>query len=344
MNPKLILCLALVLGGVSLVGSIVAQNATNSFAEMYAIVPPITNADPSIRHSVSVRIPTKLNIERLADTLSVAIDTNGFESTSLRVGANMVTGVEYTLFVYAEGEKKPTNGPVGLAGGLTFNLGVTYWHTKSDNIPLPRTNYLVEMDLAAFETDIPAQHMWSPQGSKNYQILWRRALKQTVHDTATFMQDILNEIEQQFPELGSMGRTNGTSSPTEVWNGEEYASARFVLLKSPRYPPRDFPRAPRQPFQDLQVIICRHASSGDAQQDVENSLSQRPAMHQPRESYKGATLYRYLDASGGVMTAICQSGQYIVETSAYSEGGSHWTMKALDVVLTELGSTSSKSK
>ncbi len=43
-------------------------------------------------------------------------------------------------------------------------------------------------------------------------------------------------------------------------------------------------------------------------------------------------------------TAICQSGQYVVETAANSEGGSRWIMKSLDVVLAELGSTSSKSK
>ena len=44
------------------------------------------------------------------------------------------------------------------------------------------------------------------------------------------------------------------------------------------------------------------------------------------------------------MAALCQSGQYIVETSASSEGGVPWTMKVLDVVLAELDSASSKPK
>jgi hypothetical protein len=344
MKLKLILCLALVLGGVSLAGSTAAQNSSNSLAEMFAIIPPITNADPSIRHSVSVRIPTKLKIERSADTLSVTIDTNGFDSTNLMVGANMITGVERRLFIYAEGDTKPTNGSGGLEGGLTFNLGTGYWHAKSDNLPLPGKRYVVEMDLAVFETDIPAQHMWDPQGSKNCKVLWRQTLKQTVGDTATFLQDILMKIAQQLPELGAMGRTNGTSSPAEAWNGEEYASGGFVLLESPRYPPGNFPGAPRQPFQDLHITIHRYASSGEAQSDIEKSLRRRPATFQPRESYKGATLYRYLGASEGIMTAICQADRYIVEINSYSEGASPFIMNVLDVVLAELDSASSKSR
>lgn len=336
MKFRLILCLTLVLGGVSPAGSAAAQNPANSLAEMFARVPPITNADPSVRHPVPVRTPTKLNIERSPDTLSVTIDTNGFDSTNFMVGANMITGVESKLLVYAEGERKPTNGGIGLEGGLTFNLGVSYWHAKTDNIPLPGKRYVVEMNLTAFETDIPAQHMWDPQGSKNYKVLWRRTLKQTVGETTTFMPDILKKIERQFPELGSLGRTNGTASPAEAWNGEEYASGSFFLLNNPRYPPRDFPRASRRPHQDLRVIIGRYASSGDAQHDVEKSLKQRPAAFQPGESYKGATLYRYLGASGAVMTAICRSDQYVIEISASSDGGSQRTMRVLDVVLAEL--------
>jgi hypothetical protein len=38
------------------------------------------------------------------------------------------------------------------AGG---DLGVGYWHTKQDEIPVPGKKYVVEIDLAIFETVIP---------------------------------------------------------------------------------------------------------------------------------------------------------------------------------------------
>jgi hypothetical protein len=146
---------------------------------LFSILPPITNANPSIRHPISIRVPTQLKIERTTDTLSMEIATNSFESTNLMVGTNMVTGVESKVYVYAEGESRPANGGYGL-GGTDFNLGTSFWHTKQEGIPLPGKKYVVELELAVFETDIPPQHMWSPQGSKNFKVLWRRTLKQTV--------------------------------------------------------------------------------------------------------------------------------------------------------------------
>jgi len=40
-----------------------------------------------------------------------------------------------------------------------------------DKIPRPGEKYLVEIYFEIFETDIPAQHMWSPQSGK-YKVLW----------------------------------------------------------------------------------------------------------------------------------------------------------------------------
>ena len=181
MKPKLILCLALVLSGGLPGCSVNAQSSAKPEQWPGPTLPPITNADPSIRHSVSVRVPTRLKIERTADTLSVTIDTNSFESINLTVGTNMETGVQSDWYVYPVGEARPAERGVGFSGLLDFNLGgmVNYWHTEPDGIPLPGKKYVVEMDLAAFETDIPSQHMWSPYG-KNYKVLWRRTLKQTV--------------------------------------------------------------------------------------------------------------------------------------------------------------------
>jgi hypothetical protein len=150
----------------------------------FPILPPITNANPSIRLPFLIHVPTELKIERTTverttDMLSVEINRSSLEATNLMVGTNMVTGVESILYIYPEGEPRPANGGYGL-GGTDFNLGTIFRHTKQEGIPLPGKKYVVELDLIVFETDIPSQHMWRPQGSKIYKVLWRRTLKQTV--------------------------------------------------------------------------------------------------------------------------------------------------------------------
>jgi hypothetical protein len=179
MNPKLLLCLALVLSGYA----VAAQDSAKSEQwPGFPILPPITNADPTIVHPISIRVPTKLKIGRAADVLSVEIDTNSFEYTNLGIGTNMVTGVENIIYVYREGESRPAIGGYGL-GGIDFNLGTSIWHIKADRVPInpmSTQKYVVEMDLIVFETDIPSQHMWRPQESEKYKMLWQRTLKQTV--------------------------------------------------------------------------------------------------------------------------------------------------------------------
>jgi hypothetical protein len=182
MKSKLLLGLALVLSGGWFGCSAIAENPTNSNQwQGFPILPPITNANPSIRVPLLVHVPTKLKIERASDRLSVEIDKSSLEATNLMVGTNMVTGVENKVYVYREGESRPAIGGYGL-GGIDFNLGTSIWHIKPDRVPInpmSTQKYVVEMDLTVFETDIPPQHMWDPHG-KNYKVLWRRTLKQIV--------------------------------------------------------------------------------------------------------------------------------------------------------------------
>jgi len=180
MKPKLLLGLALVLSGGWLGCSAFAEISTNSNQwRGFEILPPITNANPSIRVPLLIHVPTKLKVKRVSDTLSVEIDKSSLEASNLMVGTNMVTGVQSKEYVFPEGEPRPANGRYGL-GGTDFNLGKSFWHTKQEGIPLPGKNYVVEVDLTVFETDVPPQHTWQPQGSKNYKVLWQRTLKQTV--------------------------------------------------------------------------------------------------------------------------------------------------------------------
>ena len=180
MNSKPILCLALVLSGGLFSCCTTAQSSAESEPfRGFPILPPIRNADPSIRLPLLVHVPTRLKIERTTDMLSVEIDRTSLEATNLMVGTNMVTGVQSGLYVFPEGQPRPAHGGYGL-GGVDFNLGKSFWHTKQEGIPLQGKKYVVELDLTVFETDVPPQHMWSPQGSKHYRVLWQRTLKETV--------------------------------------------------------------------------------------------------------------------------------------------------------------------
>jgi len=142
--------------------------------------PPIPDVDPSIRHELVVRVPTRLTIEHgtnMHGTNMVWImgDRHSLEATNIMVGSKTVTGVQSQLFVYPEGDARPP-GRVGLSGPLDFKSGSAIVNPKQVLTPAPAKGYMVEMDLAIFETDIPPQHMWSPY-SKNYKILWKRTFR-----------------------------------------------------------------------------------------------------------------------------------------------------------------------
>ena len=179
MKPGILLCLALLSGGGFSGCSTAGQRSAGSeHWNGFPILPPIANANPSIRLPLVVHVPTRLKIERTTDMLSLEIDRSSLEATNLTVGTNMVTGVESRIYVYPEGELRPEDGGYSL-GGADFNLGTRFWHAAQEGIPRPGKRYIVEADLVVFETDIPPQHMWSPYG-KNYAVLWKRSLKQTV--------------------------------------------------------------------------------------------------------------------------------------------------------------------
>jgi hypothetical protein len=143
-------------------------------------IPPIANANPLIRIPLSVHVPSRLKIVRTTDELYVVIDRDSLESTNLTADTNMVTGVEYKIYAYPEGETRPANpGQYGI-GGIDFNLGNPIWSTHGRPPLKLGKRYLVELELSLFETDLPPQHMWDPHEGKAYKLLWQRTLKQTV--------------------------------------------------------------------------------------------------------------------------------------------------------------------
>jgi len=147
----------------------------------FPVVPPIADADPSVRHPLSIQIPTELRVQRTED--SVTITFASFETTNLTVGAHMATGFNCETTIYRKGDPAAWRGN-GFEGGLdsvarldTYN----YVFTRSrDGIPQHGEEYVVEYRLTIFETDLPSQHMWSPQSGKCYKALWTQNLKQEI--------------------------------------------------------------------------------------------------------------------------------------------------------------------
>jgi hypothetical protein len=152
----------------------------------FPVLPPIPTADPSTRHEEVFRLPTRLHVRRTDDQLAVGIDANSLEPVKLKVGKDMVTGLKQQLVVLRDG-KPVVSGYGGLQGWSASNTlravgGV--FSRRTDQIPRPGEAYTAEVRLTLFETDIPAQHMWSPEGGK-YRVLWAKTLRQEVGpDTA----------------------------------------------------------------------------------------------------------------------------------------------------------------
>jgi hypothetical protein len=143
----------------------------------FPILPPIPTADPSIRTDREFRLPGGLLVKRTDEQMSLSFDD--VRPVKLKVGKDMVTGLKQALRVYREG-KPVVSGYHSLESGPAGNpnLGVIL-NKKSDKIPQRREKYTVEVDITLFETDIPPQHLWSPDSGK-YRVLWTKTIKQKV--------------------------------------------------------------------------------------------------------------------------------------------------------------------
>lgn len=163
-------------------------------------------------------------------------------------------------------------------------------------------------------------------------------------DKTVSLENIFKKVEHQVPELESVGTSTGIPGSGQVWHGEEYATAQFVFRDNIRYHPAgEFPRATNPvPYADMSVTITQYDSSQHEQNELEDTFRMRQATFRPKEKYKGAVLYRYQGTSKGVMSAICQSGPYIIEIAAYTEPASLLTMKVLDAILPGLDTSTFK--
>ena len=134
--------------------------------------PPIRDADPQVREKRKFQVPARLIVIRSEDRIAVSVDMKSLEEIELEVGYKMIVGFKSQTFVVTEGRQKPWGG--GLGG--TADIGTSYLNRTVHGIPQQGQNYVIEVKFVIFETDIPAQHMWSPEGGK-YRELWSKTIK-----------------------------------------------------------------------------------------------------------------------------------------------------------------------
>ena len=126
---------------------------------------------------LAVRVPAALMISRALDALSVSVDPASLALTHVTTDAGMVVGVEREVFVFARGLARPATGRRSVVPSADFTVGTDTWTTKADGIPVPGTEYVVEVSFVLFEADTPPAHGWDPHAG-NYKALWSRTLRQ----------------------------------------------------------------------------------------------------------------------------------------------------------------------
>lgn len=133
--------------------------------------PPIRDADPQVREKRKFQVPARLIVVRSEDRIAVSVDMKSLEEIELEVGYKMVVGFKHQTFVVSEGRKKLRGG--GLGGRV--DIGTSYLNRADGGIPQEGQKYVIEVEFVIFESDIPAQHMWSPESGK-YRELWRKTI------------------------------------------------------------------------------------------------------------------------------------------------------------------------
>jgi hypothetical protein len=151
-----------------------------AMAQVFPQYPPAPYADPSIRHQVQVSVPARLSVQRTSSRLSVSYDLASLRKVKITVGEKMALGIKDELRVYVNGDTRPQQARAVSEGSLpdpAILKATESLTTVQDGIPAPRKRYIIEHDISLFETDIPPQHLWNPENSRKYRVLWEEKLK-----------------------------------------------------------------------------------------------------------------------------------------------------------------------
>jgi hypothetical protein len=142
-----------------------------------------SNAAPSTRHQIEVSVPARLSVQRTSTRLSVAYDLASVRNVKITLGKNMTLGIRDELRVYVKGDARPLQPRSVTIGSINeqesnpnFLKSTEVLDSVQGGIPAPGKQYVIEDDISLFETDIPPEHMWQPQNSRDFKILWEKKL------------------------------------------------------------------------------------------------------------------------------------------------------------------------
>lgn len=160
------------------------------------------DADPAVREERELLVPVGFETARTADELWVCEQAGPLKLIKLTVGHKMVLGTSTKLYIYPEGTERPaecmqeeldSGTPKKVSKNASFHLAEPFGFLQRGR------PYVVEVEIAIFETDIPGQHMWNPWGGK-YKVLWQTTLRQTPREERE-LPPAFREIKAQWNKL-----------------------------------------------------------------------------------------------------------------------------------------------
>jgi hypothetical protein len=140
--------------------------------DMFPVLPPVEQADPNIRHTIDVEVPFSLAAEY--NPGYILLWPQKFESVSLSVGKNMIFGTNVKRYHVLDSTTK-----ILLSELLTSSIDFKNVQYRMNQTDLDGKERLIETQITIFETDIPAQHLWSPYSNK-YKVLWQKTFRNNV--------------------------------------------------------------------------------------------------------------------------------------------------------------------
>lgn len=148
------------------------------------VLSPIEDADPAIRHMETIQVPTKLVFMQMEGQLMAGVDKEGFKPVEISVGLKMILGTRYNIIAYPVTQPRPAkkdNNGEYMMSGVAKNAMIHWIHPISHMLPsesnaVSGEQYNVEMHMEVFETSLPPQHMWMPEG-RQFKVLFSQTIK-----------------------------------------------------------------------------------------------------------------------------------------------------------------------
>ena len=140
--------------------------------------PPVLGANPAVRRSLRIQVPTRLKIVKQGDVLQMSIDPTSMTPAEITLGLNMLLGLKNEYRWRFAGDTRVQGTNIAYSGGgspesVDFGVGT------SQQKYVPGKKVVIELVVSVFETDIPPGIFWAPQ-SGQYQVLWTGTLSQPV--------------------------------------------------------------------------------------------------------------------------------------------------------------------